>query len=1292
MSFLNFNRSQLSQVLFGILAQPHMLNLETRSAVLHIFARQTPVNSTISALAATLTLAVLWAHVPVSLLLGWYGCLMFVAGFLLFGWWRRARRGSKPESLVPQFQNPERIDSGYRHAHVWAAISATLWGLSVFFLPYLPADLIPYMVIVIAGMSAGAATTLAAIPSVSYLYTVIVVGPYVAYFIVQAPTLVTPALPALGLTLVVGVIWAARLVHGSVVREIILRQRNANLIQIYRDERDEWLDESFAAEAYAVYDHQERLRTWNERFVTTLGIPPDLAQPGTRRDVLMASVSMPLAVEKGEVSHEEWLAHHLRLEDDSGPAITERLSNGRWIRSSARRTKRGSVITVYYDLTDIKKHEQNLAASEERFRAFSLISQDELLEVERASLVVKSWLPASGATVTNALPASPVGRSLTDFTKTWTPKDPEQIGLVEAVALGRPFRDLVFQIHRGVDGRWKRISGSPYRIDDEGIGDGVFLITITDITESVIAEQKVKAEALRSRALAKASSEVFWNLNPQGYLVSIDGIESDSIDQQMKQKVGMHFKEAFSQEAFVQVTDVDVLACIAAKKPFKNVRYKVCGKPGVFTHHVNVTGAPTFTDEGYYLGYTIAVRNITDTLRVEEQALRSAQEMGRLVDNLTASVFRLEPREDGWQTTYVNAWMGQTLELDDSAVHALLENAPGTRLSDDFRFERDVHLRRALNAGGGYQCQWSVKSESGKTYWMSERGRCFAAPDGSKFIESFVWDVTQSMEFERALVEGRERLADVVAALESAHDVIVIENAHGQVTFANSAAEGLAGNQLSALQSEGLFAILGAEQKQLEQLRLELITAIDDLGSWEKVVPVSRQGQQPRVFDIRANQMPNGGLIFAATDVSSRKQQEIQEQKLRVELAEARQLEAVGHLAGGIAHDFNNIVSSIQAFADLMLENAEPDTGQAKYTQKILDACQRAREMAEQVLFFARTAKVDVSPVPVKKVWDQTADLLESQLDDRIVFDVKPFDDPASIHGNESGVVQVLMNLVLNSVDALPDGRGTIRMAADRIYVKANGSVDGKDAEILRGSALHLTTEPEIFVTGDLNQDTRYIRLSVTDDGTGIAPADIDRIFDPFFSKKQRSKGTGLGLSVVRNVVALCGGAISVRSGPGKGTQFSVYLKEDAAVERTPVKEASVSNLPDHPVRVLIVDDEEDLSDVISTALSRAGFETTNVYSALDALEVFKDDPKNWDVIVTDQVMPGMAGTEFISQVKDIRNDVPIILCTGYSETLTKASALDLGASLFMPKPVLMTDLIAAIDTLFAEPQSRLTH
>jgi PAS domain S-box-containing protein len=405
----------------------------------------------------------------------------------------------------------------------------------------------------------------------------------------------------------------------------------------------------------------------------------------------------------------------------------------------------------------------------------------------------------------------------------------------------------------------------------------------------------------------------------------------------------------------------------------------------------------------------------------------------------------------------------------------------------------------------------------------------------------------------------------------------------------------------------------------------------------------------------RAREVMNILAARASAEIERKKMEE-GKKKIETQLIQKQKMEAIGTLAGGIAHDFNNILQSIILNAELEL--LEPDADVLERKERIADiikASNRAKDLVNQILTFSRQGELEIRPLQINPIIKEAIKMLRSSLPTTIEIRQNISNGHELVLADPTRIHQVVMNLSTNAAHAMKGRGGLLTFQLERENINA----------VKAAAYPGLKSGP-------------YIKLSVSDIGCGIDPAIIRKIFDPFFTTKERGEGTGLGLAVAYGIVRDLGGTITIESEVDKGSTFSVFLPR---IESTVVqmKEKVVGPLPGGKERILLVDDDKGLVDGNSAALRRLGYQVTSRYGSIEALETFSARPENFDLVITDQTMPKMTGSQLARKLLSIKPDVSIMLCTGFSDTVNEQEADAIGIKKFLMKPIVLREMATSI-------------
>ena len=384
-----------------------------------------------------------------------------------------------------------------------------------------------------------------------------------------------------------------------------------------------------------------------------------------------------------------------------------------------------------------------------------------------------------------------------------------------------------------------------------------------------------------------------------------------------------------------------------------------------------------------------------------------------------------------------------------------------------------------------------------------------------------------------------------------------------------------------------------------------------------------------------------------------RKQTEEENLQLQAQLVQAQKLEAIGTLAGGIAHDFNNILGAVIGYTEMAREDSPGESLAARYMDKVLEASNRARNLVKQILAFSRQENIEPVLLDPETIVREAATLLRPSLPTTIAIEVEVMSGAPAVMADPTQLHQIVINLATNAFHAMEATGGTLRLSLT--------TVDW------------LRQIPPSFPE---SRPGLFVCLAVEDTGPGIPTAIRERIFDPFFTTKEVGRGTGMGLATVHGIVQKCGGFITCDSEPGHGATFRVFLPAIASESALqPPQEEMDETEWTGKGHILFVDDEQILVEMGQTLFERLGYQVTTRTSSLEALATFQSNPHQFDVVLTDQTMPGMTGLDLARRMLQIRPDLPIILCTGYSKLVDEEQARACGIKGFAFKPLVKKEI-----------------
>ena len=483
-------------------------------------------------------------------------------------------------------------------------------------------------------------------------------------------------------------------------------------------------------------------------------------------------------------------------------------------------------------------------------------------------------------------------------------------------------------------------------------------------------------------------------------------------------------------------------------------------------------------------------------------------------------------------------------------------------------------------------------------------------PDAKQTIASLL-DITERNQLQKE----RQRLA---AVIDQSAEAVVITDKHGHVEYVNRAFELLSGFDNEACIGQSMDApFFGNEDRHVLKQMTFMVSGED---SWRGRVENQRQDGQLYIADTHifpiCDERGNAiNLVCVKNDVTH-------EVQLEKQLQHAQKMEAIGTLAGGIAHDFNNILGGILGYAEISMIKAGDNKELTRNLGRILDGCQRAKELVHNILTFSRKSDEETKPIEIQMIVNEALKLLRASIPSTIEFKQRISKEACIVHATPTQIHQVVMNLCTNAAHAMMNNGGLMEIALESIELTAS----------------QCDTIPNATPGA-------YCRLTVRDTGDGMEPEIKNRIFEPYFTTKEQTGGTGLGLSVVHGIIKNFGGIITVESEPGSGTQFDIYLPrvDDASSQDQP---ADVS-LPEGKERILVADDEFFILEIMTDMLGSLGYEVETANGGKEAIDMFSQSPHRFDIVIADLTMPKVTGTQLAIKIKELRADIPVILTTG---------------------------------------------
>jgi PAS domain S-box-containing protein len=526
--------------------------------------------------------------------------------------------------------------------------------------------------------------------------------------------------------------------------------------------------------------------------------------------------------------------------------------------------------------------------------------------------------------------------------------------------------------------------------------------------------------------------------------------------------------------------------------------------------------------------------------------------------------------------------------------------------------------------------------------------------DDQQILCSTITDITDRLRIEKAITSSKEEWEKTFDALS---DIITIQDRDMRIVRANKAAQQFFQVKAGELNGKHCYELFRGVSIPCPDCPLS--ETIKNCGNHSGIITHEKSG---KIFQISSSPILDGTgglsyLVHIARDITEQK-------RMEENFYQAQKIEAVGTLAGGIAHDFNNILAAILGFSELAKKNMPPESTAQADINEVISAGHRATTLVQQILDFSRKTEQSLQPLQPHLIVNEALQMLRATLPTTIDIEVDIDPDCGSIMADPSKMHQIVMNLCTNACHALTNEKGTLRVTLSRQEMTAKELAD------------NVKLSPGPFVV-----------LSVSDTGQGMDQETAAHIFEPYFTTKEKGRGTGLGLALVHGIVEGYKGFIQVESEYGQGCTFRVHIP--ALAQNIARAEASTQQeaLPFGSERILIVDDEPLLVRITQRILENYGYAVTGTTDSREALHKVREDPQQFDLIVSDQTMPNLSGSELAKAVLEIAPSIPIIICTGHSAVTSAEDAYAMGIKRYLFKPVQGDTLARTVRSVLDEQE-----
>lgn len=691
---------------------------------------------------------------------------------------------------------------------------------------------------------------------------------------------------------------------------------------------------------------------------------------------------------------------------------------------------------------------------------------------------------------------------------------------------------------------------------------------------------------------------------------------------------------------------------VLALRPVRDARLAVHTDAG--QRLLSVNASPLLDGHGLLEGVVVTAVDVTAKVAAKQKLEVSENRLRGVVDHMGSglAVFRAADGDGGLRFDSLNkagqAMLGRTeAEVEGKGLLEVLPAADRAGLS--------AGLDRVWRTGESSKLDATHYKDDGLDLWLE--ARAFKLPTGE--LGAMFDDVTDRVQDSTALAHSEQLYRDLFENAPVAY--LTMRGQDGVVLDCNKAAEKLFGRPRQKLRGATMANMaddasenMAKVERAAEQLRqgqavqdLELRMSRQDSGKfWVRLYAQPRLDKQGRLREVRV----------ALLDITKSK-------NLEGQLRQAQKMESLGTLAGGVAHDLNNILTPILGFSEIAANDLPPGHALRRHLGHITQSARRAGNLVSQILAFARQNDASFAVMALDTAIKEPLRLLAASLPSNVRINRRIEAGDHNIVGDPTQLHQVLMNLCVNAAQALGKNSGEVTVGVDNVSLPRQGGQDR-------------------LPPGD------YVRLWVRDNGPGMTEEVRQKAFEPYFTTKGQSEGTGLGLAVVHGIVQNHGGAIMVHSEPGQGCLFEILFPQAEASAARPAARA-LGDLPKGHEAILLVDDEISAGAFFKEALTRLGYDVTLHQNPFSALKCLKRNPKAYDLVITDQAMPGLTGIELTAHLRRIRADLPVLLFTGLNKNQCSQEPGSQELSGIITKPPRMSQVAAMVRQALDSPPNR---
>jgi two-component system, cell cycle sensor histidine kinase and response regulator CckA len=822
---------------------------------------------------------------------------------------------------------------------------------------------------------------------------------------------------------------------------------------------------------------------------------------------------------------------------------------------------------------------------------------------------------------------------------------------IDQVIGGRSFNSREALITgKGDQARYFVLSAAPLTGDSGEIIGGT--LNLTDITERIALERRVRESENWLRITLNSIGDGVIATDKRGRVALLNPVAETLTGWSENEATGKLVHEIFHM--------IDEVSLREVENPVDRV-LREGAVVGLANHTLLISrdgkripitdsGALIKDDNGRLDGVVLIFRDQTHERKAQKALLESERRLSTLIGNLPGIAYRcLNDKNrtmvyisDGCKTYSgyePNELMGRgALPYSDLI------------LPEDRQYVLD-EIQQAVTENKPFTIEYRVLDKNKHQRWFWEKGLCVDRRGSNPHVlEGFITDVT---ERKWAEAERRDREEYLQTILQTSVDGFWAVDSNGRITDTNPAycrMSGYTREELLQLTISDLDAVEGPADVSRRMARI--------VANGSELFETRHRKKNGEIFyvEMSATCLDTGPAKFIsfARDISLRKRAEAENTALQKRIHQAQKMESIGSLAGGIAHDFNNILFPIIGMAELLLEDLPIGSVERENVEEIYNAGKRGSDLVKQILAFSRQSEHKLVPTRIQKVLKEVVQLSRSAIPAYIQIEQDIQQDCGMVMADPTQIHQIGLNIITNSYHAVEETGGKISIKLKQNAIEPN-------------DALEMNISPGV-----------YVLLSISDNGHGISEEIIGKIFDPYFTTKEQGKGTGLGLAVVYGIVKEHKGAIKLYSEIGKGSTFEIYfplMKKLSDTESIPETEAYQGGNE----RILLVDDEVSVAKLEKRVLERMGYKVTARFHSVEALEAFRSSPFSFDLVITDMSMPNIPGNELARKIKSTRADIPIIICTGFSERILEKNIKQMGIDGLLMKPIVKSELAKVV-------------